>query len=451
MKGRAAFLTLGCKVNAYETNAMETAFLDAGYEIVPFSETADVYVVNTCSVTNMADRKSRQMIHRARKKNPEAVIVAAGCYVETAKASGELDEAADVFVGNQEKGRVVALYEEYCANREEKHTFELLRDQKEVEYEPLHIEGSGEKTRVFLKIQDGCNQFCSYCIIPYARGRIRSRRPEEVLWETIRMAEKGFKEVVLNGIHLSSYGMDVSSEVRMEGNEALLELLEELDKVEGLERIRLGSLEPRFITEESARRLSKLTKLCPHFHLSLQSGCDETLKRMNRHYTTAEYAKGVRLLRKYFDEPAITTDVIVGFPGEDEEEFQKTMEFMDEIQFSSMHIFKYSVRKGTRAETMPGQVPEPEKTRRSERLFGIEEKYRKAYEEGLLGSLQEVLVEEKTVIEGKEYYAGHTKTYVKIVFPVPETAPSLENTLVTVIPKEWLWEAGLLTGTPENT
>ena len=443
MKGRAAFLTLGCKVNAYETNAMETVFRDAGYEIVPFSEPAEVYVINTCSVTNMADRKSRQMIHRARKKSPEAVIIAAGCYVETAKASGELDDVADIFVGNQEKGNIAGIYEEYLENREKKHTFELLRDKKEAAYEPLHIEDSGEKTRVFLKIQDGCNQFCSYCIIPYARGRIRSRRPEEVISETIRMAEKGFKEVVLNGIHLSSYGMDFSDEVRMEGNEALLELLEELDKIEGIKRIRLGSLEPRFITEASAERLSGMKKLCPHFHLSLQSGCDETLKRMNRHYTTAQYAKGVQLLRKYFESPAVTTDVIVGFPGEDAVEFEETKKFLKEIEFSSMHIFKYSVRKGTRAETMPGQVPEPEKTRRSEQLFDIKEKCRLAYEERLIGKQVEVLIEEKTLYDGKNYYTGHTATYVKILVPEQEDAMVSENTFVMVRPEGFVKEGGL--------
>ena len=444
MKGRAAFLTLGCKVNAYETNAMETAFREAGYEIVPFSETAEVYIINTCSVTNMADRKSRQMIHRARKKNPTAVIIAAGCYVETAKASGELDDVADVFVGNQEKGSVVAIYEEYLEDREKKHTFQLLRDQKEVAYEPLHIEDSGEKTRVFLKIQDGCSQFCSYCIIPYARGRIRSRRPGEVISETMRMAEKGFQEVVINGIHLSSYGMDFSDGVRIEGNEALLGLLEELDRIEGLCRIRLGSLEPRFITEESAERLSKLTKLCPHFHLSLQSGCDRTLKRMNRHYTTAQYAKGVELLRKYFDSPAITTDVIVGFPGEDMEEFEETKEFLKEIQFSSMHIFKYSVRKGTRAQTMPNQVPEPEKTKRSEQLFEIEQKSRSGYESALLGKTVEILVEEKTLVDGKTYYAGHTTTYVKILIPVEGKSLGLENTFVAVCPEKFMKDGGLI-------
>lgn len=446
-KGKVAFLTLGCKVNTYETNAMMASFQEAGYEIVEFSEQADAYVVNTCSVTNMADRKSRQMLHRAKKKNPDAMIIAAGCYVETAKAGGTEDESVDLLIGNQQKGRIVELYEEKVRDRNSVHEFSLLREEKNPGYEVLHIDGTNERTRVFMKIQDGCNQFCSYCIIPYARGRIRSREMEDVLSEARKMVEQGYQEIVLTGIHLSSYGMDWTKETSFAGNDTLISLMEQLNEIEGLKRIRLGSLEPRLVTEEAAERLSRIEKLCPHFHLSLQSGCDQTLLRMNRHYTTKDYAQVVDRLRQWFDEPAITTDVIVGFPGETEEEFEITREFLKKISFSSMHIFKYSVRKGTRAEKMPHQVPEQIKTKRSEALFEIEKRDRYAYEKQLMnGQRVELLVEETMEYEGKTYYVGHTTTYVKIAFPVEgmENASSLENRLVMVCPKERLNDEILL-------
>ena len=383
----AALHNLGCKVNSYETEAMQQLLEEAGYEIVSFHEKADVYIINTCSVTNIADRKSRQMLHRAKKQNPEAVVVAAGCYVQSAAEELKADLAVDVIIGNNKKQDLVPILEEYFKDRtDSSHVIEINETH---EYERLSIHKIADHTRAFLKVQDGCNQFCSYCIIPYTRGRVRSRRPEEVVAEVRELAAAGYQEVVLTGIHLSSYGVDFKEEE----NENLLSLIRQVHEVEGIRRIRLGSLEPRIITDDFAKALASMPKFCPHFHLSLQSGCDETLKRMNRHYTTEEYAAGCDILRRYFDNPAITTDVIVGFPGETEEEFEATKAFLERIGFYEMHIFKYSRRAGTRADRMPEQVPEQIKNVRSEALLLLEKQMSKAYRESFLGKKKTVLLE----------------------------------------------------------
>lgn len=421
-KGKVAFLTLGCKVNSYETNAMETLFVKSGYELVSFQEEADIYVVNTCTVTNMADRKSRQMLHKAKKKNPNAVVVAAGCYVQAAGEAVKEDIAVDLIIGNNKKGNIVEAVEEYMASN----GIEVLNNftpqiHTEKNYEKLEIDTSGETTRASIKIQDGCNQFCSYCIIPFARGRVRSREAEDVLEEVNRIAKSGCQEVVLTGIHLSSYGIDIEpwcstgekhDFVSLEGK-PLLYLMEEISKIEGVKRIRLGSLEPRIITENFINQLAKLKKVCPHFHLSLQSGCDETLKRMNRRYTTSEYEEKVGIIRKYYKEPAITTDIIVGFPGETEEEFAMTKEFLERIHFSQMHVFKYSVRKGTKAEGMENQVPEHVKTKRSEIIIALEKKMRNEYESKMISKKHKVLFEESVEMDNETYYVGHNERYVK--------------------------------------
>ena len=403
---KAALHNLGCKVNAYETEAMQELLEQAGYQIVPFEEQADVYIINTCTVTNVADRKSRQMIHRARKKNPGAVIVAAGCYVQTKDTAG-LDADIDIVIGNNKKKEIAKVLEDYFRERGAgAKKIERLDIGHTSEYEDLTVSHTAGHTRVFLKVQDGCNQFCSYCIIPYARGRVRSRSREEVVAEVRRLAERGYKEVVLTGIHLSSYGTDIGDD--------LLSLILSVHEVEGICRIRLGSLEPGIITEEFARTLSECPKFCPHFHLSLQSGCDATLKRMNRRYDTAQYEEKCQILRKYFQDPALTTDVIVGFPGETEEEFEASRAFIDRINFYETHIFKYSRREGTRAAVMDGQVPDSVKTKRSALLLELGKKKQWEYEEKLLGTTREVLMEEAVVIGGETWQVGHTKEYVKI-------------------------------------
>ncbi|MCI5654695.1 tRNA (N(6)-L-threonylcarbamoyladenosine(37)-C(2))-methylthiotransferase MtaB [Lachnospiraceae bacterium HCP1S3_A8] len=409
---KAALHNLGCKVNAYETEAMQQLLEEAGYEIVPFQEKADVYVINTCSVTNIADRKSRQMLHRAKKMNPDAVVVAAGCYVQAAGEELKKDAAIDVIIGNNRKKDLVPLLDEYFAG---KHVEEdsLIDIGKTREYEALHINKIADHTRAFIKIQDGCNQFCSYCIIPYTRGRVRSRKPEEIMEEIKGLVDKGYREVVLTGIHLSSYGLDLDGIT-------LLDLMVKIDKIQGLERLRLGSLEPRIVTEEFTRTLAGLRTICPHFHLSLQSGCDATLKRMNRRYTTEEYEKGCQILRKYFDRPAITTDVIVGFPQETEEEFAQTIEFLKRIHFYEMHVFKYSRRAGTRAADMPGQLTENQKGQRSDVLLKLDQEMSLEYRKSFLGEEKEVLMEEKIVIDGTEYLVGHTREYVKAAIPWEE-------------------------------
>lgn len=425
---KAALHNLGCKVNAYETEAMQELLEKNGYEIVPFHDLADVYVINTCSVTNMADRKSRQMIHRARKQNPDAVIVAAGCYVQAQADRGELDENIDIVIGNNKKKDLIRLLEEYFKEDIPEQMQEVIDINHTFEYESLHLSRTAEHTRAYLKVQDGCNQFCTYCIIPYARGRVRSRKKEDVVEEVRTLAKHGYQEVVLTGIHLSSYGLEWKDENGKQ-TEGLLDLIRAVHGVEGIKRIRLGSLEPRIVTEEFAKELACLPKICPHFHLSLQSGCDATLKRMNRRYTSSEYAEKCKLLRKYFPNPALTTDVIVGFPGETEEEFKESYDFVDSIDFYETHIFKYSRREGTKAAVMPDQVDEQIKAKRSAQLIELGEKKRAAYEQSFQGKEVEVLVEEDLELNGKEVQTGHTKEYMKIAL---ETNENLKNSIVKV-------------------
>ncbi len=430
---KAALHNLGCKVNAYETEAMQEMLEKAGYEIVPFREGADVYIINTCTVTNIADRKSRQMLHRARKMNPDAVVVAAGCYVQAQNATENTDPCIDIVLGNNHKKDLIKVLQEYeetkaarkegTAGAEKADILDIEEIGKTKEYEKLHLTKPGEHTRAYIKVQDGCNQFCTYCIIPYVRGRVRSRTVEDVLDEVRTLAGNGYQEVVLTGIHLSSYGID------FDGTRHLLSLIQAVHQIEGIRRIRLGSLEPGIITEEFARALSELPKMCPHFHLSLQSGCDDTLKRMNRRYTSEEYYEKCCILRRYFENPALTTDVIVGFPGETEEEFQKSRDFVDKVNFYETHIFKYSRREGTKAAAMENQVSEQEKARRSAVLIELGEKKRKAYEQSFLGKEVEVLVEEEALIQGKPMQTGHTKEYIRIAF---DGDKSLKNTIVKV-------------------
>ncbi len=404
-KKRAAFLTLGCKVNQYETDAMVELLENAGYEIVSFQEDADFYIINTCSVTNMAERKSRQMIHRAKKKHPKSTIVAAGCYVQTAAEELRQEYGVDLLVGNNKKKDIVSILEEYTTDREKKEN--IIDIAKTKEYEELHIKKTMEHTRVYVKIQDGCNQFCSYCLIPYTRGRVRSREKAEILDEVSNLAKNGYREIVLTGIHISSYGQDLE-------NDNLESLLVELHKIEGIERIRLGSLEPRIITEKFVKTISSLDKICPHFHLSLQSGCDATLKRMNRKYTTAEYEMACNLLREYYDRPALTTDVIVGFPGETDEEFEQTVQFLERIHLYEMHVFPYSQRRGTRAEKMDNQVAPSVKHERSKVLLEMTARQKEEYEKSFFGEEEIVLVEEKIAQNNEEYFTGHTKRYLKL-------------------------------------
>ncbi|MBO5302718.1 MAG: tRNA (N(6)-L-threonylcarbamoyladenosine(37)-C(2))-methylthiotransferase MtaB [Lachnospiraceae bacterium] len=416
-KKKAALHNLGCKVNAYETEAMQQLLEEDGYEIVEFHEKADVYVINTCSVTNMADRKSRQMLHRAKKLNPDSIVVAAGCYVQTKTDEAKLDEAIDIIIGNNKKHELISAIEAFEKSRED--AVSVIEINHKQEYEYLHMTKTAEHTRAFIKVQDGCNQFCTYCIIPYARGRVRSRELSDVLEEITTLSANGYKEVVLTGIHLSSYGVDTG--------DSLLHLIQETAKIEGIKRIRLGSLEPRIVTEEFVSAIADIDKICPHFHLSLQSGCDATLERMNRRYTTEEYAKGCEILRKYFTHPAITTDVIVGFPGETEEEFALTKEYLERIHFYEMHVFKYSKREGTKAAVMPNQVSEQVKTKRSAALLALEKEMSNEYREYYMGKEVEVLMEEPVVIDGECYFTGYTKEYVKIAV---KTDKMLANTFI---------------------
>ena len=429
---KAALHNLGCKVNSYETEAMQQLLEAAGYEIVDFEDQADVYIINTCSVTNVADKKSRQMLHRAKAKNPNAVVVAAGCYVQAAGEKLLEDESIDLIIGNNKKAELIPLLEECLAGKEVADS--VIDISATHEYETLHIDKQADHTRAFIKVQDGCNQFCSYCIIPYTRGRVRSRRPEDGIEEVKSLTANGYQEIVLTGIHLSSYGVDFKEE-----NIDFLYLIKLIHEIEGVKRIRFGSLEPRVITEEFAQELSKLDKICPHFHLSLQSGCDETLKRMNRHYSADEYYAGCEILRKYFKNPAITTDVIVGFAGETEEEFAQTKEFLKKVNFYEMHVFKYSRRAGTRADKMPNQVPEQIKGKRSAELLALEAEMSKNYRASFLGTETEVLLEEPIIIDGKKYMIGHTKEYVKVVVPFNENRPEIaKNCFVTGTMKEFL-------------
>lgn len=417
MKKKVALHNLGCKVNAYELEAMQEMLEKAGYEIVPFAPGADVYIINTCTVTNIADRKSRQMLHKARKMNPEAIVIAAGCYVQAQKNMEKIDDAIDIVLGNNRKQDLLFVLENYKkGSGQEK---DLISLDKPVEYEELQLSSTGEHTRAYLKVQDGCNQFCSYCIIPYVRGRVRSRRKEEVLEEVLRLTKNGYQEFVLTGIHLSSYGVDCEDN--------LLELIKAVHEIEGVKRIRLGSLEPRIITEEFAQALGNMPKICPHFHLSLQSGCDATLMRMNRKYSAEEYLEGCRLLRKYFKNPALTTDVIVGFPQESEEEFEQSYKMIESVEFYETHIFKYSRRQGTRAAEMEGQVDEAVKTERSHKLIQLGKEKKQKYMESFLGQQVEILFEETAKIQGEEYWIGYTKEYLKVAAKSKE---NLENRIV---------------------
>ena len=497
-----ALHNLGCKVNAYETEVMTKQLEEAGYEIVNFNEKADVYIINTCSVTNIADRKSRQMLHRAKKLNKDACVVAAGCYVQGAREEMEKDAAVDVIVSNNRKGQIVDIINNYFEEKNIKDNNELksckeyfIDINKTSEYEDMTLTDTGEKTRAYMKIQDGCNQFCSYCIIPFVRGRIRSRSIESIVKEAEGLASRGYKEIVLTGIHISSYGKDYAKAKHDEAikkedyvNEnienaqkdeddylsssydsdefikkdennklGLIDVVEAICKVDGIKRLRLGSLEPRIITDDFVQRLVKQTKVCPHFHLSLQSGCDETLSRMNRHYTCDEYEESCNILRKYYDDPAISTDVIVGFPGETDEEFKTTHAFLDRIAFAKMHIFKYSRRKGTRADKMPNQIPDTVKQERSEDLLSLEKDLANAYINRNLGKEEYILLEEVIDVNGKDYMTGYTSTYVKIAIPIEDGKVSdvdvneangkiikvklereLESELVLVSPIEWM-------------
>lgn len=462
-----ALHNLGCKVNSYEIEVMQQKLQEKGYRIVPFDSKADIYIVNTCTVTNIADRKSRQMLHRAKQLNPEAVVVAVGCYVQTGRETIEKDESIDLAIGNNRKKDIAEILEEYLAGLQ-KNTAEenppcradkTLNDTTVIdinntyEYEEMQLKQTAEHTRAYIKIQDGCNQFCSYCAIPLARGRVRSRRAEDILAEIRGMVEAGYKEIVLTGIHISSYGIDFDGDEwqqgrsveahrgeRLEytGSSKLIDLVEMIHEVPGLERIRLGSLEPRIVTEEAADRLAALPKVCPHFHLSLQSGCDATLKRMNRHYTAGEYYTSVGQLRRAFGHPAVTTDVIVGFPGETEEEFAETKRFLEKVCFYEMHIFKYSRREGTAAARMPEQVPEQVKTARSNELFAMEKKQSARFRESYIGREAEVLLEETVEIDGKLWRVGHTRDYVKVA--VKEEEAQSANTIVKVQVQGFLTE-----------
>ncbi len=400
---KVALHNLGCKVNAYETEGMQQLLEQAGYEIVTFEDKADIYIVNTCSVTNIADRKSRQMLHRAKKQNPEALVVAVGCYVQTAETELREDAAVDLLIGNNRKKDLLTILKAYEEGVEEDTVIDINHTK---EYEAMTVTRTAEHTRAYVKVQDGCNQFCSYCVIPYARGRVRSRESADVCAEIRELAASGYREVVLTGIHLSSYGVDLE-------DENLLTLIQAVHEIDGIDRIRLGSLEPRIITEEFATALAGMPKFCPHFHLSLQSGCDATLKRMNRRYTAEEYAKSCALLREKFAHPALTTDVIVGFPGETEEEFAETVEFLKRIQLFETHIFKYSRRKGTRAAVMEHQIPEQVKTERSHVLLSLDAEHSGRYMEELKGQPVELLIEEKIEINGITYQVGHTKEYIR--------------------------------------
>ena len=468
---RAAFHNLGCKVNSYELDIMRQKMEKSGYSIVPFEEEADVYVINTCTVTNIADRKSRQMIHKAKKRNPDAVVIAVGCYVETEPERVGTDSAIDLAIGNNNKARIAELLDEFLnidkdddalsgaadddigacdgksaaagsdtgtgdgksaagahsarrSNRDRRtlggRTMTDLTHRPQ--YEDMQLEDPGH-TRAFVKIQDGCNQFCSYCIIPYARGRIRSRRPGEILKEIRTIAGKGIREVVLTGIHVSSYGLEWDARTDnvpfdpLKSGAFLLDLMEEIRKIPGIERIRLSSLEPRIMTEEFVKGIAGMPEVCPHFHLSLQSGCNATLRRMNRHYTAEEFMESVKLLRRYYEQPAITTDVIVGFPGESEAEFEETVKFLEEVNFYEMHVFKYSVRKGTVAAKLPVQIPDPVKGVRSDVLLEMTERQSKDYRSRFIGKPEELLLEEIIQTPEGACWRGHTKRYVEGYIP----------------------------------
>lgn len=438
MGNKVALHNLGCKVNAYEIEAMQQLLEEAGYEIVPFEPGADIYVINTCTVTNIADRKSRQMLHKAKKMNPEAIVVATGCYVQTGGEKLEKDEAIDLVLGNNQKINIVEALVEYAENKPG-HGSHVIKINQTKEYEELSIDHTAEHVRAYIKVQDGCNQFCTYCIIPYARGRVRSRNIESVLKEVRALAEKGYKEVVLTGIHLSSYGVDFPDEKK----ETLLSLIRAVHEIEGIQRIRLGSLEPGIVTREFAEGIAALPKVCPHFHLSLQSGCDETLERMNRRYRSGEYRERCELLREVYGNPALTTDVIVGFPQESEKEFRKSYDFVDSIRFYETHIFKYSRRQGTKAAAMDGQLTEAEKSFRSEKMIELHHRHAGDYEKSMLGKKLEVLIEEEYTKDGRTWYLGHSREYIKTA--VPKSEAYGVNDIVSVKAEGFL-EEHIMTG-----
>lgn len=438
MGNKVALHNLGCKVNAYEIEAMQQLLEEAGYEIVPFEPGADIYVINTCTVTNIADRKSRQMLHKAKKMNPEAIVVATGCYVQTGGDKLEKDEAIDLVLGNNRKGNIVDALAEYAENKPG-HDSHVIKINQTKEYEDLSIDHTAEHVRAYIKVQDGCNQFCTYCIIPYARGRVRSRNIESVLKEVRALSQKGYKEIVLTGIHLSSYGVDFPEEKK----ETLLSLIRAVHEIEGIKRIRLGSLEPGIVTREFAEGIAALPKVCPHFHLSLQSGCDETLERMNRRYRSGEYRERCELLREVYGNPALTTDVIVGFPKESEEEFQKSYDFVDSIRFYETHIFKYSRRQGTKAAAMDGQLTEAEKALRSEKMIAMHHRHASDYEKSMLGKILEVLIEEEYKKDGQTWYLGHSREYIRTAVKKSESYGV--NDIVKVRAEEFL-EENIMTG-----
>lgn len=433
---KVAFLTLGCKVNSYETEKMKLQMEQAGHLVVSFQEAADVYIINTCTVTNIADRKSRKMLHRARRMNENAIVVAAGCYVDSARQRGEVDDSVDIFLSNADKDTMVEVIEEAVRKKG-------LQVSQETSSAGEHISGAAraeEHTRAYIKVQNGCNQYCTYCIIPYVRGPLTSRAPQAVVAEAERLAGQGVQEVVLTGIHLSSYGVDWRNE-KIDANtflqqqgEPLLQLIRQISRVDGIERIRLGSLEPRIITEEFAGKLAEIPEVCPHFHLSLQSGCDATLRRMNRHYTTEEYLEKLRILRKYFEHPAVTTDIIVGFPQETQEEFETTCAFARKAGFAQIHVFKYSRRKGTIADAMDGQMEENCKAQRSDTLLAVEQELESEYLSYFMDRVEEVLLEEVTQIDGKDYLIGYNERYVRIAVPVTGVADGRTrcNTIASV-------------------
>ena len=431
---KVAMHNLGCKVNNYEMDVMGQKLADAGCEIVPFTDVADVYIINTCTVTNIADRKSRQMLHKAKKENPGAVVVAVGCYVETGIEGVKKDESIDLAIGNNKKSEIVSILEEFMETRADL-TDKTMGGRTVIdinathEYENMRLTELPEHTRAYIKVQDGCNQFCSYCLIPYARGRIRSRDMEDVLTEVKDLSAKGLKEVVITGIHVGSYGVD-------KGEPQLIELLEKVNEIEGIERIRMGSIEPRLMSKENVDRLAKISKLCPHFHLSLQSGCNSVLKRMNRHYTAEEYMASVALLREAFDRPAITTDVIVGFPGETEEEFEECRKFAENIAFYEMHVFKYSPRKGTVAAGMPDQLTDKQKSARSDVLIDLTERDSRAYRESFIGEELKVLWEDEEEHKGAKYLIGHTDRYVRVAVKEGSEAykAAKSGEITTVVP-----------------
>lgn len=442
MSKKVALHNLGCKVNAYEVEAMQQLLEEAGYEIVPFQEGADVYLINTCTVTNIADRKSRQMLHKAKKMNPDAIVVATGCYAQTDTEKLKEDASVDLILGNNQKNRIVEALEEYEKEHEKK--TRVIEINRTKEYEKLCIDHTAEHVRAYIKVQDGCNQFCTYCIIPFARGRVRSRSVEDILGEVRALAEKGYKEVVLTGIHLSSYGVDFKDE-----NTNLLSLIQAVHQISGIRRIRLGSLEPRIITEEFMEGISSLPKVCPHFHLSLQSGCNRTLKDMNRRYTAEEYAEKCALIRKYYPAPALTTDVIVGFPKESEEDFQESYEFVENIHFYETHIFKYSRRQGTKAAAMEGQITEAVKGVRSDKMLELHDRRAREYEESMKDKYLEVLLEEEVEIGKKAYYLAHSREYIKVA--VEKTEKLKVNDLLTVKTGGFLEEHILLGEPSENS